>query len=99
MMMKDKTAIFLKCGNLTLIHLLLTVEDAGPEGISTMQLFKELGTTGYGQITLRRAVKEGYVKRIQGEEPGPGQFPTVFNVITQKGRELLQNQLSQATLN
>lgn len=55
MMMKDKTAIFLKCGNLTLIRLLLTVEDAGPEGISTMQLFKELGTTGYDQITKTRS--------------------------------------------
>lgn len=80
-------------GNLTLARLLLLVNDAGLDGITTMNLFRELGTTGYGQITLQRAKSEGLIERKEGEPSGPGQFPPVFNVITQKGRQLLQEQL------
>jgi hypothetical protein len=80
-------------GNITLARLLLTVSDAGSAGISTMNLFRQLGTTGYGQTTLRRAVKEGLIKRKEGDPPGPGQFPPVFNTITEKGHRLLQKQL------
>lgn len=79
-----------KRGNMTLVRLLLLVNDAGPEGISTMNLFRQLGTTGYGQTTLSRAVKAGYIKRVQGESEH-GQFPPVYNFITPTGIELLKS--------
>jgi hypothetical protein len=37
-------------------------------------------------------IREGYIKRIKGEPPGPGQFAPVINIITDKDRQLLQSQ-------
>jgi hypothetical protein len=85
---KKNRALLLRRGNITLHRLLITVNAAGDEGITTMKLFRELGTTGYGQTTLQRAVREGLIKRKVGESEH-GQFPPVFNVITDKGRQLL----------
>jgi hypothetical protein len=81
----------LKRGNITLIRLLVLVNSAGPSGISTMKLFRELGTTGYGQTTLSRALREGLIERVKGEPPAPGQFSPVYNIITKPGKQLLQN--------
>jgi DNA-binding PadR family transcriptional regulator len=82
----------LRRGNITLTRLLLLVNAAGPSGISTMKLFRELGTTGYGQTTLNRAVKAGLIER-ETSESEHGHFPPVYNRITKKGKQLLQSQL------
>jgi DNA-binding PadR family transcriptional regulator len=89
---KNKKINLLRRGNITLIRLLIAVNQAGPKGISTMKLFRELGTTGYGQSTLSRAVKEGLIERETGEVEH-GHFPRVYNRITPKGRQVLQSQL------
>ena len=81
-------------GNITLLRLLVLVNSAGSSGITTMKLLHELGTTGYGQTTLNRAVTEGLIEREVGESPGPGQFSPIYNRITPKGRQLLQSQLA-----
>jgi hypothetical protein len=65
-MKKKSKKISLRRGNITLIRLLITVNAAGPQGISTMNLFRELGTTGYGQTTLSRALREGLIERKEG---------------------------------
>jgi hypothetical protein len=30
------------------------------------------------------------IERVKGKPPGPGQFAPIFNVMTDKGRRLLQ---------
>jgi DNA-binding PadR family transcriptional regulator len=92
MMDNNKKKMNLRRGNITLIRLLIAVNQAGPAGISTMKLFEELGTTGYGQTTLSRAVREGLIERETGESDH-GHFAPVYNRITDKGRQVLQNQL------
>lgn len=78
-------------GNVGLARLLLAVNDEGPDGIATYKLLYQLGSTHHGKSFIKRAEKEGYIKRVKGEEPGPGQFKPVYNVITDKGRQLLQS--------
>src|SRR5918999_5889451 len=92
MLKKKSIKMSLRRGNITLIRLLIAVNAAGPSGISTMNLFKELGTTGYSQITLNRAVEEGLIEREVGQSEH-GHFKPVFNRITDKGRQMLQSQL------
>jgi DNA-binding MarR family transcriptional regulator len=82
----------LRRGNITLLRLLITVNAAGSQGITTMNLFRQLGTTGYGQDTLSRAEKQGLIKRETGESEH-GQFPPVYNKLTEKGRRLLLSQM------
>lgn len=90
----NKSVNLMRRGNITLLRLLVLVNSAGPSGISTMKLFNELGTTGYGQTTLTRAVNAGLIEREVGESPGPGQFSPLYNRITPKGRQLRQSQLA-----
>lgn len=77
-----------KHGNAGLAHLLLIVQAAGSEGISTVKLLEELGSIGYGQTLIRRAKRLGYIKRTTGESEH-GHFPPVYNIITKKGKKLL----------
>lgn len=89
----DKSMNLLRRGNITLLRLLVLVNAAGSSGISTMKLFDELGTTGYGQTSLTRAVKAGLIKREEGESEH-GHFKPKYNRITPKRRQLLQRQLA-----
>jgi hypothetical protein len=43
------------------------------------------------QRTLDRAQKQGLIERVKGEPPAPGQFSPVYNIITDRGKPLLQN--------
>ena len=90
---RSETLDLFRRGNVGLIRLLMIINNAGPDGkISTVKLFEQFGSTGYGQTLLKRAEKAGLIRREDGEEPGPGQFSYKFNIITEKGKKLL-NQL------
>jgi hypothetical protein len=81
--------ILLKRGNLGLLRLLIAVNAAGPEGISTYKLLHQLGSTNHAKAFIRRAHKAGYIKRKELEREG-GHFPQVYNYITDRGRKLLE---------
>lgn len=74
--------------NAGLAHLLLIVQAAGSQGISTVKLLEELGSVDYGQRLIRHAQRLGYIKRTTGESDH-GHFAPVINTITDKGRKLL----------
>jgi hypothetical protein len=75
-------------GNVGLARLLIAVNAAGPQGISTVKLLQQLNSSNHAQAFLRRAAKEGLIERIEGESKH-GHFKPVYNRITEKGRQLL----------
>jgi|SRR5687768_11641431 hypothetical protein len=83
----------LQRGNMGLPRLLIAVNAVGPEGIATYKLLEQLGSTHHAKAFIIRAEREGLIERVKGEPPSPGQFTPIFNVITDKGRRLLQEQL------
>jgi DNA-binding MarR family transcriptional regulator len=80
-------------GNVGLARLLLVVHAAGPEGISTVKLLEQLGSTHHAQAFIKRAKREKLIERKQGESEH-GHFSPVYNIITEKGKKLL-SQLQQ----
>ena len=82
-----------KRGNYSLLRLLLIVNAAGPSGIPTRKLLDEIGSHDtYTQRVLDRAKKQGLIQRVKRERPASGQFPPVYNIITERGKKFLQNQ-------
>jgi hypothetical protein len=48
--------------------------------IYTHRLLKEeLNSTHYSQSTIHKARDLGLIDRVEGEPPGPSQFPPVYN--------------------
>jgi hypothetical protein len=84
-------------GNVGLARLLLRLATAGPDGMPTNVLLEELSSSHYGQITIRRAFKQGLIDRVTGERPGPGEFPPRYNRLTDKGREDLASLSSKSS--
>jgi hypothetical protein len=83
--------LLLQPGNVGLARLLVAIRQAGPEGITTNRLIDDvLHSTNHGQAILHKAHRLGLIDRQKGEAPGPGQFPPVYNKITDKGRQLLE---------
>lgn len=81
-----------KRGNYSLLRLLTIVNAAGPDGIRTRKLLDTIGSHDtYTQRVLDRAQKQGLIERVKGESPAPGQFPPIYNIITERGKQLLQN--------
>jgi hypothetical protein len=81
----------LQPGNVGLLRLLVAIREAGAQGITTNRLIGDvLHSTNHGQAALHRAHRLGLIDRQKGEAPGPGQFPPVYNKITDKGRQLLE---------
>lgn len=79
-----------KRGNIGLTRLLFVCSNSSPNGIATYELLHKLGSTHHAKAFIKRAESEGYIKRVEGQEPGPGQFKPVYNILTDKGRELLK---------
>jgi DNA-binding MarR family transcriptional regulator len=77
-----------------LFRLLVAVYDARPKGIATYDLLHKLGSTHHSKAFIKRAEKEGLIKRKAGEPSATGQFAPVYNFITPKGTELLKNSLN-----
>jgi hypothetical protein len=85
---KDKPLDLFKRGNVGLARLLIAVNAAGEEGISTVKLLQQLNSTNHAQAFIRRAEREGLIERIKGKSEY-GHFPPVVNRITEKGKQLL----------
>ena len=86
------TTILFKRGNYSLLRLLTIVNAAGSSGITTRKLLDEIRSHDtYTQRVLDRAQKQGLIEREKGEPPAPGQFPPVYNIITERGKQLLQS--------
>ena len=82
-----------KRGNYSMLRLLMIISAAGADGIPTRKLLDEIGSHAtYTQKIIYKAQKLGLIKRKLGEETGPGQFRPISNVLTDKGRQLLQSQ-------
>jgi hypothetical protein len=93
MMMKKTPPDLLKRGNMGLFRLLIAVNRAGPKGIATYDLLYKLGSTHHAKAFIKRAEKEGLIKRKVGKPTTPGQFAPVYNFITPLGIELLKRSL------
>jgi DNA-binding MarR family transcriptional regulator len=71
----------------------MIVKAAGPSGITTRKLLDEIGSHGtYTQRVIDRAENLKLIERRTGESQH-GQFPRRYNIITDKGRRLLQSQM------
>jgi hypothetical protein len=82
--------------NLGLVRLLVVVNAAGPQGISTNRLLQQLNSSNHAQAFIRRAAKKGLIERIEGKSEH-GHFAAVYNKLTERGRDLLLRQLTPRT--
>lgn len=83
----------LQRGNYSLLRLLTIINAAGSKGITTLTLLDELGSRADRiNAIIREAEKLELIERKEGESEH-GQFPPVYNMITEKGKELLLSQL------
>jgi hypothetical protein len=80
-------------GNYSLLRLLAIANARSPKGVTTVVLLEELGSRANRINDIIAAEQLKLIERIEGEPPGPGQFPPVFNTITDKGQRLLQKLL------
>lgn len=74
--------------NRALVKLVRTVNRAGKNGISTRRLLQEIGANEESHI--HRAQKEGYIIREEREPESGRGFKPVYNIITPKGRDFLE---------
>jgi len=89
-----KPGTLLQYGNYSLLRILAILNGAGEDGITTLRLLQELGSKASRINDIIAALERlELIERIQGEPPGPGQFRPILNVITQRGKALLQTQL------
>jgi DNA-binding MarR family transcriptional regulator len=89
----------LKRGNVGLARLLLAVYEAGPEGISTVQLLRQLGSTHNAQAFIKRAEREGLIERRKEGKSENGYFSRVYNILTERGRDLFTTESTATTTN
>lgn len=80
----------------SLLRLLILINAAGKHGISTRKLLDTIGSHAKRhQELLDYAEDHELIRRIDGSPPSPGQFFPIYNMITQKGKELLiQNNIT-----
>ena len=85
----------LKPGNVGMTRLLLAIYDAGDEGITTLELLKQLNSITHGHYFLKRAEREKLITRERVKRPGQkGNWYTI-NKLTNKGKALLLTQFPQ----
>ncbi len=77
-----------KRANRGLVKLISTINRAGKDGISTRRLLQEIGANEESHIY--RAEREGYIIRKEREPESGRGFKPVYNIITPKGRDLLE---------
>jgi hypothetical protein len=87
--LKQQQPFLLKPGNVGLARLLFALAKAGPDGLPTRKLLEALHSTNHGQDAIKRAEKEGYIKRIRDVKPVGSGNHLVVNKLTSKGHQLL----------
>jgi hypothetical protein len=66
-------------------------EGDGGDGLSTSQLLREIRSKANRvNDVIAAAERLQYIKRIEGKPAVRGQFPPVYNIITHKGKRLLE---------
>jgi DNA-binding MarR family transcriptional regulator len=86
-----KPGSLLQRGNFTMLRMLSVIASTGANGITTRALHEQLGThSDRMNAIIRKAHELGYIDRIRGEPPGPGQFRPVYNRITEKGKRAMK---------
>ena len=84
----------LQRGNYSLVRILSILNSAGGDGLPTLALLDELGSKADRiNAIIRTAQEMKLIERIPGESEH-GQFPPICNKITERGKQLLQNNLS-----
>ncbi|HKG71046.1 MAG TPA: hypothetical protein VKA87_04050 [Nitrososphaeraceae archaeon] len=82
----------LQRGNYSLLRLLFILNAAGADGLTTVMLLEQMGSKADRMnAIIRKAQELKLIERVRGESKH-GQFPRIYNVITDKGRQLLQKQ-------
>jgi hypothetical protein len=76
----------LQAGNLGLTKLLLIVHRK--RRITTSKLLEEYGSNSSGHFFLKRAREQGLIDIVTGESEH-GHFPPVYNVLSDKGHEMV----------
>lgn len=86
----------LKRGGYSMLRLLSVIDRAGKDGITTRRLLDIVGSHAtLHQKLLDTAQEHGLITRAKGEPPGPGQFPPIYNILTEKGRKLISESLGR----
>jgi DNA-binding MarR family transcriptional regulator len=84
----------LQRGNYSLLRLLSILNSAGADGLPTLALLETLGSKADRMNAIIRTAEEmELIERIPGKSEH-GQFPPIYNKITERGKQLLQNHLS-----
>ena len=79
-----------KRGSYSLLRLLIIINAAGATGITTLALLQEIGSKADRiNAIIRGAEKAGLIERTTGESEH-GHFAPIYNIITEKGKQLLQ---------
>ncbi len=84
-----------KKGNVGIARLLIAISKAGPDGMRTLDLLKEVGAIHYGQTLIKDAYRLGLIDRLypKGVRSEESKGYPRYNVLTPKGRALLRSQL------
>jgi DNA-binding MarR family transcriptional regulator len=89
---QPKPGTLLQYGNYSLLRILSILNTAGPDGVTTLRLLEELGSKASRINDIIAALEKlELIERIEGEPHAAGQFPPVYNIITDRGKQLLQN--------
>ena len=84
-----KSGSLMQRGNYAMFRILSIINAAGPAGITTVVLLKELKSkSDRTNAIIRKAQELGYIDRIKGESEH-GHFSPVNNIITDKGKTIL----------
>jgi hypothetical protein len=75
--------------NKGLITVLKAVQMAGDEGIPTRRLLNKIKMIGYGETLVKRAERQGYIRREEREPDSGRGFHPLYNILTSKGQKLL----------
>jgi hypothetical protein len=86
--------------NMALVRLLLVLSRAGDKGLPTLDLLDKLGSTNYGQHTIKEGEKLGYVERVSVKVP-KGQKGNMFviNKLTKKGKQIVAKLTEESSSN
>ncbi len=75
--------------NKGLITVLKAIAESDKRGIPTRKLLNKIGMIGYGETLIKRAESLQYIRREKREPANGVGFWPVYNILTPKGKKLL----------